>query len=91
MKKLILTLLAAIAVTTGYAKSYTVKSPDGKLTITVNTGEKTTWSINHGETTILLPSEIGMETSNGMPKKQKGKDKECKKRENRQDIQYRHI
>ena len=65
MKKLILTLLAAIAVTTGYAKSYTVKSPDGKLTITVNTGEKTTWSINHGETTILLPSEIGMETSNG--------------------------
>lgn len=65
MKKLILTLLAAIVVTISYAKSYTVKSPDGKLTITVNTGEKTTWSINHGETTILLPSEIGMETSNG--------------------------
>ncbi|MGN0225045.1 MAG: glycoside hydrolase family 97 protein [Prevotella sp.] len=65
MKKLILTLLAAIAVTISYAKSYTVKSPDGQLTITVNTGDKTTWSINHGETIVLLPSEIGMETSNG--------------------------
>ena len=70
MRKLLLFTfwLAATAV---WAKDYQVSSPDGLLTVIVHAGQdRLTWEVRHGSTTILTPSEIGI---NGTLAKLKGK------------------
>ncbi len=42
------------------AKSYQLSSPDNTINITVNTGANVTWSVKHGETEVILPSEISI-------------------------------
>ena len=70
MKKLLL-FTFWLAATAAWAKDYQVSSPDGLLTVIVHAGQdRLTWEVRHGSTTILTPSEIGI---NGTLAKLKGK------------------
>ena len=69
MKFRILLLLCIIfpvcAVLAQTGKAYNVKSPDGKVSITVTAGGTVNWSVKHGDTEVILPSEISMTLGNG--------------------------
>ena len=47
------------------AKTYQVKSPDGKTNITVSAGPAINWSVSHEITEVILPSEISLTLDNG--------------------------
>ena len=72
MKTKALLLIMLTAFTMGAtAKDYTVASPDGKLVITIHADQqRLTWEVQHGKTTVLAPSEIGL---NGAFQKMNGK------------------
>jgi alpha-glucosidase len=46
-------------------KTYDVKSPDGKISITINAGAVTKWLVKHGDTEVIMPSEISITLDNG--------------------------
>jgi len=46
-------------------KSYQVKSPDGNISVGINVGAMVDWSVKHGDTEVILPSEISMTLDNG--------------------------
>src|SRR4051812_41081230 len=46
-------------------KSYQVKSPDGKITISISAGKTISWSVRHEETEVITPSSLSMTLSNG--------------------------
>jgi len=46
-------------------KTYQVKSPDGKINISITTGAAVNWSVKHGETEVIMPSEISITLDNG--------------------------
>src|SRR5580698_10743468 len=46
-------------------KNYTLISPDGKITITINTGKVVSWSVMHDATPVILPSEISVTLDDG--------------------------
>lgn len=70
MRKLLL-FTFWLAATAAWAKDYQVSSPDGLLTVIVHASQdRLTWEVRHGSTTILTPSEIGI---NGTLAKLKGK------------------
>lgn len=53
------------------AQRYQLNSPDGKLAITVEAGEKLNWSLNHDGTVVLQISAIGMQGQDAKsPKKE---------------------
>ena len=60
MKKLTMIAVLLLSMVAGqvYAADYTLKSPNGKLSVSIQTGEKLTWAINHEGTDVLLPSAI---------------------------------
>ena len=65
MKKIIL-LLAAFAVAfAAQAKDYVVKSPDGKIVVTVASGEHVSYSIDRDGVKLLAPSQISMSLVGG--------------------------
>ena len=47
------------------AAHYEVSSPNGKLTVTVNTDEMVTWSVSYNGTVVLLPSTIDIQMQQG--------------------------
>ena len=47
------------------AAHYEVSSPNGKLTVTVNTDEAVTWSVSYNGTVVLLPSTIDIQMQQG--------------------------
>ena len=47
------------------AAHYEVSSPNGKLTVTVNTDETVTWSVGYNGTVVLLPSVIDIQMQQG--------------------------
>lgn len=47
------------------AKTYHVKSPDGKIDMTVSVDKAISWSVNHESTEVILPSNISMTLNNG--------------------------
>lgn len=47
-------------------KTYTVTSPDGHTSFTINVGGAITWSAKRDETEIITPSEISMTLSDGV-------------------------
>ncbi len=49
-----------LVVCTATAKRYNLTSPDGKLSICVETGEQLTWSIVHDGTPVLQPSALAL-------------------------------
>ena len=46
-------------------KAYTLQSPNGKITVTVNTGECLSYAVTHENTVVLAESPIAMSLSNG--------------------------
>src|SRR3569833_2129423 len=46
-------------------KVYHVKSPDGKINLTVSVDKNIKWSVNHEQTEVITPSEISMTVEKG--------------------------
>ena len=69
MKRNLLLLLCLILPFTAAfaqeAKTYHVKSPDGKIDLTVSIDKTISWSVNHESTEVILPSTISMTLNNG--------------------------
>ncbi len=72
MKKTLTIMTAFLAMTWySYASDITLTSPNGKMKVTIHANnDRLTWEINHDGTTVLTPSEIGL---NGALAKMKGK------------------
>ena len=68
MKRFAFACAAMICVLTAASaapKSYDLKSPDGKLGVTVKTGQEITYSVSHGQDIILKDSPVSMTLSDG--------------------------
>ncbi|HEY4323196.1 MAG TPA: glycoside hydrolase family 97 protein [Mucilaginibacter sp.] len=69
MKFKILLLLCVIfsllSVSAQSVKTYQVKSPDGKISVTIKPGAGINWSVKHGDTEVIMPSAISMMLDNG--------------------------
>ncbi len=69
MPKLKLLFLACMLCVSSVAKNvnktYSVSSPDGRLVVTVETGDQLRWSVNHDGTQVLTPSAIGLTVNDG--------------------------
>lgn len=52
-----------IGLGTGFAQAqdYRLASPDGKLNISIYTGDQLQWAIRHDGTEVLQPSDIGLQ------------------------------
>lgn len=62
MKRLYLSALAlSLTVLSLVAKSYSLSSPDGNVKVTVDAGERLTWSIDFNGETVVAPSAIGLD------------------------------
>lgn len=61
---LLLFVLPSAAVFAQSEKIYHVKSPDGKIDITVTAGKTISWSVKHEDTEVILPSSISMTLDN---------------------------
>ncbi len=72
MKKTLTIMTALLAMTWySYASDITLTSPNGKMKVTIHANnDRLTWEVNHDGTTVLTPSEIGL---NGALAKMKGK------------------
>ena len=64
-KVLFLSFLMLMGLNLLAQKSYTLQSPDGKNTVTVNTGERLSYAVTHENTVVLAESPIAMKLSNG--------------------------
>jgi len=47
-------------------KIFHVKSPDGKIDLTVSAGKTVEWSVNHEDTQVILPSSVSLQLGDGM-------------------------
>lgn len=64
MKKILLSLMMAWG-SLAFAENYTVNSPDSRLSVNVETGVNTTYSVSLNGKVILTPSPISMTFDNG--------------------------
>ena len=65
-RSILLTLLLLCGALPLFAqKSYTLKSPDGQLSVTVRTGDRLTYTVTRNDSTILEPSQIALELLDG--------------------------
>ncbi len=63
---LVAALLVALTLTvSAQSRSVTLKSPDGRLETSIETGEKLTYAIRHGGDPVIGPSAISMKLSDG--------------------------
>lgn len=67
MKRIVVAvcLLALSVVAYSRPKSYVLNSPEGIISVSIEVGEKITWSVGSGSETVILPSQIGLELSDG--------------------------
>ena len=67
MKKLLTLIFCTSLVISALAapKQYALSSPDGKLVVKVNTGDKITYAVSADGTCVLAPSEISLQLENG--------------------------
>ena len=65
MKRILTLILAFAAMFAAGAKPYVVSSPDGRLKVTVDAGDKLTYSLERNGTVLLQPSEIGLSLADG--------------------------
>ncbi|GHT32269.1 retaining alpha-galactosidase [Bacteroidia bacterium] len=65
MKKLLFVFLLALPGLVGFGAQapLVVKSPDGKIVLTVNVGKEISWQVNHGDTKVIVPSAISLTVS----------------------------
>ncbi|ASU32613.1 glycoside hydrolase family 97 protein [Mucilaginibacter xinganensis] len=47
------------------AKTYQVKSPDGKISINISAGATVSWSVKHEDTEVITPSSISITLDDG--------------------------
>ena len=62
MKKILVSLCLTLATMTVSAKTYSVSSPNGLITVNVCTDNQLQWDIRKDNTVILQPSAIGLKT-----------------------------
>lgn len=77
--KLLATGVSLICFLSMSAEQYTIQSPDKRLSVTVNTGNRTTYSVDFDGKKILNPSPISMTFDNGMTIGRDMKVKDVKK------------
>ncbi|OOQ57535.1 glycoside hydrolase family 97 protein [Mucilaginibacter pedocola] len=68
MKSPFLLLLAALplfANAQNTTKNYHVKSPDGKIDISINAGSTINWAVKYEQTDVLMPSNVSLVLGNG--------------------------
>ena len=65
-KALLLSTLILLSMSLWAQKSYTLQSPDKNITVTVQTGDQLSYSVRHGNTSVLVDSPIAMTLDNGM-------------------------
>ena len=65
-KVLFLLFLALLNSNLFAQKQYTMQSPDQKITVTVNTGERLSYAVTHEKTIVLAESPIAMTLDNGI-------------------------
>ena len=65
MKRLLTLLAFCASVMAVQAKDYKLTSPDGQLTLSVQTGERLTYSVARDGVLLLEPSAIGLTLENG--------------------------
>ena len=65
MKRILTLILAFAAMFAAGAKPYVVSSPDGRLKVTVDAGDKFTYSLERNGVVLLQPSEIGLSLADG--------------------------
>ena len=66
MVKRFLTMMAAVTLASAAsAKDYNVSSPDGRLAVTVSTGNQVEWSLKADGRQIVTPSAISMTLTDG--------------------------
>ena len=59
-------LMMAVFAVQAAPKSFSLSSPDGKLNVSVEVGQNVVYSLSHGGTAVLSPSEISMTLSDGI-------------------------
>ena len=62
-------LLACLLLPIGAAfaqseKTYHVKSPDGKIDLSISVGKNISWSVKHGATEVIVPSSVSITLDN---------------------------
>ena len=67
MKKLLvlLLILGLFGISGIYGQSYELRSPDGKICVTVNVGDVVMYKVMHGKTVVIDESAISMELGDG--------------------------
>ena len=66
MKKILsLVALVVLSIAAADAKTHNLKSPNGKLNATVESGENLVWSLNYDGQQLVAPSAISMTLDNG--------------------------
>lgn len=65
MKKLLTILALCAAAVSANAKVYTLSSPDGRICVTVQSGEMLTYSVTCDNSVLIAPSSIGLKLEDG--------------------------
>lgn len=65
MNRFLLVVFLFLACARAEAKEYTVKSPDGKLVLTVDAAADIKWALSHEGTPLMKSSRIGLELRSG--------------------------
>lgn len=65
-KKLICLLSLCLLVSSAFAKDYKLQSPNKKISISIQTGSKITFTAKHNQTLLIAPTTIAMELEGGI-------------------------
>ncbi|WP_423128391.1 glycoside hydrolase family 97 protein [Gaoshiqia sp. Z1-71] len=65
MKTSITCIFLLLFAASGFAQPLILKSPDGNLQVTIETGNQLRFSVSHGQTEVLAASPISMSLKNG--------------------------
>ncbi|MBC8051985.1 MAG: glycoside hydrolase family 97 protein [Sphingobacteriaceae bacterium] len=66
--KLFITLLASVLITGpsfSQSKDFKLRSPNGKIVMSLEVGEKLSWSVRHENNQVIAPSQISLTLGNG--------------------------
>ena len=58
-------ILLLVTVCNSFAKDYTLKSPDGKISVTINAGPGITWAASYNDESIISTGKAGMVLGDG--------------------------
>jgi len=57
--------LAALSLSSAFAKDYSATSPDGRISVSVSTGETLSWSLAYDGRQVVAPSEMAVRLTDG--------------------------